>query len=199
MVLPDSVFILDKVENNRARLDNSDRPVSGSILTLSDNTVRAVDVRTNAFCAGGALLSNGTWAVFGGNQAIGFGGTAVPDGTGPYTAIDGRKAVRLLDPQDDNADLFWLDDGSIQMTNVRWYPGAETLPTGEVLLLGGATGGGLVSRASVLRAVVSVDFDLWFRTFISLMIATSIATLSTPILRIKVRKRSLTLSFLSKH
>jgi len=138
----DSVFILDKVENNRARLDNSDRPVVGSILSLSDNSVRALDVRTNAFCATGSLLPNGSWAVFGGNQAVGFGGSSVTDGTGPYSSIDGRKAVRLMDPQANNADLFWLDDASIQMSNVRWYPSSETLKNGEVVILGGATSGG---------------------------------------------------------
>lgn len=27
-----------------------------------------MDVYSNTFCAGGAVLGNGTWAVFGGNQ-----------------------------------------------------------------------------------------------------------------------------------
>lgn len=57
-----SVLILDKVENNRARLDGSDKPVWGAIMSLGDNTVRGVDVNTNTFCASGGTLGNGSWA-----------------------------------------------------------------------------------------------------------------------------------------
>lgn len=62
------------MENNRARLDGSDKPVWGSILTLTDNTVRGIDVQTNTFCAAGGALGNGSYAIFGGNQAVGYGG-----------------------------------------------------------------------------------------------------------------------------
>lgn len=113
-------------------------------MSLKDNTVRAVPIRSNAFCATASLLTNGTWAVFGGNQAVGYGGTSVTDGTGPYSAFDGRKAIRLMNPQRDNDDLVWLDDVNLQMANTRWYASSETLANGEVVIMGGATSG--VSR-----------------------------------------------------
>lgn len=38
------------------------------------NQYRIQDVVTNTFCAGGNVLGNGTWAVFGGNKAVTWGG-----------------------------------------------------------------------------------------------------------------------------
>ena len=35
---------------------------------VDERVVRAMDVYSNTFCAGGGVLGNGTWVVFGGNQ-----------------------------------------------------------------------------------------------------------------------------------
>lgn len=42
--------------------------LEGHVCTDSPSPVRPMDVYSNTFCAGGAVLGNGTWAVFGGNQ-----------------------------------------------------------------------------------------------------------------------------------
>lgn len=149
------VFIMDKVENNRARVPGYDnKPVWGSILNLNDNTVTAIDVNTNPFCASGITLGNGTWVIAGGNQAISYGGIAIGT-TGsptdyPYQNFDGRKALRLLEPVPNgsgNSSIVWLDTpGAVQMQSDRWYPGIESLADGSMVLIGGAISGGYINR-----------------------------------------------------
>jgi hypothetical protein len=60
------VYIIDKTENNPLHVDG--HPAWASEYTLSTNAVRAMPVRTNTFCAGGASLGDGRWINVGGNQ-----------------------------------------------------------------------------------------------------------------------------------
>lgn len=46
LINQDQVLILDKVEGNAAKLPNGN-PVWGSIMNLTDNSIRAVQVNTN--------------------------------------------------------------------------------------------------------------------------------------------------------
>ncbi|KAN0065542.1 hypothetical protein ACQY0O_001379 [Thecaphora frezii] len=145
----DTVFILDKAENNRKTLPDG-RPVWGSFFSLNDYSTTGVAVQTNTFCASGATLGNGTWMVAGGNQAVGYGGAAQAAELSPYKDYDGRRAIRLMEPNTDSSKLEWLDTppngGGAQMTTPRWYPGIEVLEDGSVLLVGGAIGGGYINR-----------------------------------------------------
>jgi hypothetical protein len=102
---------------------------------------------TTPFCAAGAIMSNGSWLVAGGNQGIGYGGaqTNVETASGPYGDADGRQSIRLMNPQSDASQLAWIDNAS-QMVSRRWYPGIEVMTDGSVLLIGGATGGGYINR-----------------------------------------------------
>jgi hypothetical protein len=78
------VYVLDKTENNPINVTGKygTHPawaveydtdgntceclfVPSSLLTVAD---RPMDVYSNTFCAGGAVMGNGTWVVFGGNQ-----------------------------------------------------------------------------------------------------------------------------------
>lgn len=72
----------------------------------------------------------------------------------PYSDYDGRTAIRLMEPQSDSSQLAWADDGTSKMQSARWYPGAETLPDGSIMLIGGATDG--VTSIEILRATLSV-------------------------------------------
>ncbi len=53
-----------------------------------------MDIVTNSFCAGGAVLGNGTWLNVGGNQAVKKGGVQAdtPNGDGEYADPDGGKS-----------------------------------------------------------------------------------------------------------
>ncbi|EST05926.1 protein of unknown function DUF1929 [Kalmanozyma brasiliensis GHG001] len=143
----DTVFILDKAENNSARLADG-RPVWGSYYKLSDNSVTGTAVQTNTFCAAGATMGNGSWLVAGGNQAVGYGGASQAQNLNPYQDYDGTRAIRLLEPGSDT----WIDSPSTSITQVnmlqsaRWYPGIETLEDGSVIFIGGAVSGGYINR-----------------------------------------------------
>jgi hypothetical protein len=143
----ENVMIIDKAENNRAKLNNG-QPVWGTVMSLTDYSVRALDMTTNPFCASGAQLGNGTWMVAGGNHAVGYGGGllgSVAPADGPYQDLDGGQAIRVMEPQNNSANLAWIDNANA-MSSVRWYPGIEVMTDGSVLLIGGATGGGYINR-----------------------------------------------------
>ncbi|KAG8934033.1 hypothetical protein FRC01_005494 [Tulasnella sp. 417] len=137
------VYIIDKVENNPLRVNG--HAAWGSEYDLNDNTVRAMDVVTNTFCAGGALLGDGTWINVGGNQDVTYGGLAVNNTSQDlYKDGDGRFAVRFLSPCDDGS-CNWVDDKKNYMNTTRWYPTLETLEDGSVIIIGGNLYGGFVS------------------------------------------------------
>ncbi|UZJ54791.1 hypothetical protein CBS101457_004111 [Exobasidium rhododendri] len=147
-----NVMIIDKAENNgvaphNAVLSNG-KPIWASVMSLTDYTMKGLDMTTNPFCASGAVLGNGSWLVAGGNQGVGNGGNATGTGTvasGPYMDSDGRLAIRLMQPEASSSSLSWIDNAGT-MTSARWYPGIEVMTDGSVLLIGGATGGGYINR-----------------------------------------------------
>lgn len=92
------VYIIDKAENNPAQVNG--HPAWATEYDLATNTYRGMDVLTNAFCAGGTVLGNGTWLNVGGNNPVGYGGVQVDSCTGPYENCDGGKALRWVESQD---------------------------------------------------------------------------------------------------
>lgn len=95
-------------------------------------------------------VPNGSFATFGGNSQIGPGGS---EQAGIYDNVDGRKAIRILNPctgSDANFSLSrcnWYDDVNVLAMNAqRWYAAAEPLGDGTVAIIGGYTGGGYVNR-----------------------------------------------------
>lgn len=114
-----------------------------------------MDVQTNTFCAAGMHLPNASYAVFGGNTAVGPGGlnsdagsttTYDPD----YQDYDGTRAIRIITPCDGDLEsppCSWYDSpNGLQMAKHRWYPAAEPLANGTVVLIGGFTAGGYINR-----------------------------------------------------
>lgn len=76
----------------------------------------------------------------GGNQAVTTGGTAssaanVTEGGGPYDDTSGGRTVRVLDPCTDDS-CNWYEDAYAMPIN-RWYPSLETLPDGDMIVIGG--------------------------------------------------------------
>ncbi|KDN52348.1 copper radical oxidase [Tilletiaria anomala UBC 951] len=145
LINENTVMILDKVEDNAYHFSDG-KPAWASLLNLANNKVKPIEANSNTFCAGGGVLANGTWVVFGGNTNIKSDGSPQTTGIGPYNAQDGGKAVRFVEPTSDYNSVTWLDDGSHTMAATRWYPGVEILATGEALLIGGMTGGGYINR-----------------------------------------------------
>jgi hypothetical protein len=134
------VYILDKVQGNAATV--AGHPAWASEYHLDSNTYRAMDIKTNTFCAGGSSLGDGRWLVVGGNQPVIPGGDAVPNNdTNPYGNEDGGQAVRTLKPCSDQS-CEWVED---KMSTRRWYPTLETLPDGSIIVIGGNLYGGFVN------------------------------------------------------
>ncbi|KAF8070115.1 glyoxal oxidase [Lyophyllum atratum] len=138
-----NVFMVDKVENNPARIKG--HPAWASEWTVATDSQRPMDAVTNSFCAGGNVMGNGTWVNVGGNQAVTYGGDAAPsqNGGGPYDDPDGRKS--LLNPCDDGKCDWVLSPVS---SDQRWYPTIETLDDGTLIILGGCRNGGYVNDAN---------------------------------------------------
>lgn len=126
---------------------------------VASRTATVMDVETNPFCAAGMHLPNGSFATFGGNGAITTGGdigsvkqaggsSASYDAT--YQDYDGTKAIRIITPCDgdvSSSGCSWYDSpNGLQMQKHRWYPGAEPLADGSVVLVGGFVNGGYINR-----------------------------------------------------
>lgn len=135
------VYILDKAEYNHARVNG--HPAYVVEYDYNTNKYRAMDVRSNTFCAGGMTLGDGRWLVTGGNKAVKRGGDAVEPGKGPYHTYDGGRALRFLRPCTDER-CEWVDKDENQLNRERWYPTVEPLRDGSVAILGGMRDGGYV-------------------------------------------------------
>ncbi|KAN0060686.1 hypothetical protein ACQY0O_007344 [Thecaphora frezii] len=143
---PNKVVILDKTEGNEAQIDG--HPAWGEEWDTSTNTGRLMRVTTNTFCAGGMSLGNGTWAAFGGNEPVGYGGNQTQPRfsvSAPYYDGDGGAGARFYTPcSDGNCD--WVE--GFKMTVRRWYPTVETLGDGTLWVGGGEDYGGYVTDDS---------------------------------------------------
>ncbi|KIK26234.1 glyoxal oxidase [Pisolithus microcarpus 441] len=147
----EKVYILDKSEGNAAQING--HPAWGSVWDINARQATVMEVVTNTFCASGMHLPNGSWATFGGNDAVGVGG-ASPSGNydSAYGDYDGRKAIRILNPCTDadnfsSAQCQWFDNPAVlSMQEDRWYSAAEALGDGTIVLIGGFTSGGYVNR-----------------------------------------------------
>lgn len=91
------VYVVDKTENNPLQV--AGHPAWASEINLVTGKVRAMDVKTNSFCAGGNFLGDGRLINVGGNQAITTGGLTPPGSGGiaeyggePYEDYDGGAA-----------------------------------------------------------------------------------------------------------
>lgn len=148
----EKVYILDKAEGNAAQING--HPAWGSVWDINSRQATVMDVVTNSFCASGMHLPNGSFAAFGGNNAISIGGgsPSSTDYDSVYGDYDGRKAIRILNPCT-NADDFssskcqWFDNPAVlSMQKQRWYAAAEALADGTIVLIGGFVNGGYVNR-----------------------------------------------------
>ncbi|EIN04797.1 hypothetical protein PUNSTDRAFT_108074 [Punctularia strigosozonata HHB-11173 SS5] len=162
----EKVYILDKVEGNAEEING--HPAWAAVWDINTRQATSMDVLTNAFCASGMHLPNGSFATFGGNGAISPGGnlgsdpypgnfSAFYDST--YKDFDGTKSIRILNPCSSstisadpsvlaqNASCGWYDDPSVlSMQGQRWYSTAEPLADGSVVIIGGFVNGGYVNR-----------------------------------------------------
>ncbi|QRV74666.1 glyoxal oxidase [Ceratobasidium sp. AG-Ba] len=128
-----SVLIIDKYEQNPLLDASGSHALASLYYTLTDK-VRALNMKTNSFCATGTWLSNGTLAHAGGNPMVSIGSSS---------SANGLQGMRLFNScADDGACDFYESPQRIRLTSPRWYPSSCRLPDGSSLIFGGAFGGG---------------------------------------------------------
>lgn len=156
---PTKVYIVDKTENNPAQV--AGHPAWATEYDLVSNTFRSLDIKTNAFCAGGNLMGNGSWLNVGGNNGVTTLGIANdvagnPDGGGAYDSFSGGRSTRVMTPCSDST-CNWTEDTDGIPVN-RWYPSLETLEDGTVIILGGELYGGFVNSVNQNQSVPTYEF-----------------------------------------
>lgn len=143
---PDVVYVVDKTEDNALRVGG--HAAWATEYDLRTNTVRAMDIRTNTFCAAGVVLGNGTLLNVGGNIAVTTNNTGISPTAASqaniYDTVDGRRGLRLLTPCNDGT-CEWSDSPTLQMNSPRWYPTTEVLEDGSSIIIGGSKDGGYVN------------------------------------------------------
>ncbi|BGP52027.1 hypothetical protein JCM10450v2_007998 [Rhodotorula kratochvilovae] len=157
----DFVYIVDKVENNPSTVTSPSgvsHPAWAGRYNVNTNEFTPMDVISNAFCAGGIVLGNGSWVNVGGNARVTTLGVGIPEGgENPYGSVDGGKAVRMLTPGCGDASCEWTDDvGAMPLS--RWYPTVETLPTGDAIIIGGELYGSFVNTPEGLQNVPTAEY-----------------------------------------
>ena len=137
-------IILDKVEHNPLTVNG--HPAWGALYNLNTHSVKALDVKSNSFCAGGTFLSNGTLINVGGNPVV-TDKTAAAD----FGDVDGLQAVRLFHPCDsdsvDGCDIYENHD-RIRMASPRWYNTVIRISDGSAMIIGGSKKGGWINNAT---------------------------------------------------
>ena len=79
-------------------------------------------------------LPNGSYALFGGNTAVGPGGGNTSPGSTTtfdptYQDYDGTRAIRIFNSCNESTPCTFVDN-STQLAKRRWYPAAESLAMG---------------------------------------------------------------------
>ncbi|CAG8632495.1 3209_t:CDS:2, partial [Acaulospora colombiana] len=131
------VYILDKVEDNPMKINN--HAAWGTVYDIDANTATPMEVVTNTFCAGGAMLGTGAWLNIGGNQAVdpGGGNSTSQSGNNTYQNSDGGFSARTIIPGPDNQ---WEDDPTLDFVNNSnptyefWPPYGGESPIGSPIL-----------------------------------------------------------------
>ncbi|CAE6458251.1 unnamed protein product [Rhizoctonia solani] len=98
-----NVVIIDKYEQNPLRDTSGDHSL-GSVYSTVTDTIRALNVKTNSFCATGTWLSNGTLVNIGGNPRVDIGGGSSPNGL---------QGLRLFNPCADSGSCDIYESPSV--------------------------------------------------------------------------------------
>lgn len=128
------VVFLDKVENyTQLTLPNGQYAYSAEY-DPANNTVVPLSYETNAFCAGGIFLANGTLISVGGNDAL---------PTVDSTVGSGFKGIRYLTRSSTDSSLdgqSWVEPGN-KLSSARWYASTQILSDGSIIVASGSLNG----------------------------------------------------------
>ncbi|THH09352.1 hypothetical protein EW145_g2082 [Phellinidium pouzarii] len=143
-------IIIDKVEHNPLTIDG--HPAWGALYNLNTHSVKALNIQSNSFCAGGSFLSNGTLINVGGNPVV-TSITAAAD----FGDVDGLQAIRLFHPCESESvsdcDIY-ENHARIRMASPRWYNTVVRISDGSAMIIGGSKKGGWINNATTNNPTV---------------------------------------------
>ncbi|KAG7005577.1 hypothetical protein G7Y79_00019g047570 [Physcia stellaris] len=119
--------------------DGTEISVFGTEYNLVTNALRPLRPLSNTFCSAGSFFADGTLANVAGAEPITKG------------VADGFNKIRTYSPGPcaGACSTDWIEQSATLQVK-RWYPSAQTLVDGSVLVVGGANVGGLVlNEASI--------------------------------------------------
>ncbi|KAF7325763.1 hypothetical protein MKEN_00426800 [Mycena kentingensis (nom. inval.)] len=131
VVSPTLVLFYDRATNDPLKTDDG-KVAWGALWNLETNEATALKVLSDAFCASGSILSNGTMVSVGGNIPA----SRNVNDTG---AVDGRMGIRLFDPcTDANGEgcTVFEDLDNIHLAETRWYPSSLRIFDGSLMVVG---------------------------------------------------------------
>ncbi|KAK7449323.1 hypothetical protein VKT23_013466 [Stygiomarasmius scandens] len=129
---PTLMLLFDRPLGDPLKINGHD--AWGGLWNLETNSVTALDVKSNSFCASGGFLSNGTMVSIGGN------GVELPPNQTIPTEGDGLMAIRIWEPCDDPTGLSCSlieDDKTLHLAKRRWYTTAVRIFDGSLMIVGG--------------------------------------------------------------
>jgi len=128
------VVFLDKLENyTQLKLADGYYAYSAEYDTAT-NQVVPLAYKTNAFCAGGSFLPNGTLLSVGGNAPLTWLDPAIGNGFQAVRYLTRTAADASLDGED------WVEPGN-RLNTARWYPSVQTMPDGTLFVASGSLNG----------------------------------------------------------
>lgn len=114
--------------------DGSGTAVFGTEYNLTTNSLRPLRPKSNTFCSAGSFFLDGTLLNIAGAEA------------GPSSVAEGFDKLRTYAPGPCTSGICtqdWVEE-SAKLQHSRWYPSAQTLVDGSILIVGGSDAGGLV-------------------------------------------------------
>ena len=129
------VVFLDKVEDYTELNLTVDRRAYSSEYNPETNEAVPLAYTTNAFCAGGSFLLNGTFLSVGGNAPLLWLDPSVTNGFRGLRYLTRSAVDGSLNGND------WQEAADIKLDTARWYPSVQTMPDGTLLVASGSLNG----------------------------------------------------------
>lgn len=129
------VVFLDKVENfTKLNVSDEHFAYSAEYDPVTNQRV-PLAYKTNAFCAGGSFLANGTLMSIGGNGPLNDTDDSI------FNGFQGLRWLTRSDPSQDGEGWSEIIEPKYQLDTPRWYASAQTMPDGTIFVASGSLNG----------------------------------------------------------
>ncbi|KAF7300981.1 hypothetical protein MIND_00661200 [Mycena indigotica] len=129
-IVSPTLALLYDLSGTGAPLQINNHSAWGALYDLETNKVAPIDVKSDTFCASGAILSNGSMVSVGGNWIPGFS-----------TGSNGLQGLRIFEPcktSDGHGCTLFDNPATVHLAVPRWYPSSARLYDGSLIIAGGS-------------------------------------------------------------